>query len=125
MRRWPNEKQKKTKRRSPNKGSFSLQEVATVSPEYAIDRIIWFTQLPEFQINGFWTKAELEEKSYVRWTAYELLNEIMGDPATPVSDILDAMWFQTLYYYHSSKTPRAKKQFEAALNTLDTIYALL
>ena len=125
MRRWPSEKHKQMKRRSPNKGSFSLQEVATVSPEYAIDRIIWFTQLPEFQINGFWAKAELEEQSYIRWTAYEVLNELMDHPTTAVSDVLEGMWLQMLYFYHSSKTPRAKKQFETALNTLDTINALL
>lgn len=93
--------------------------------DYAIDRIYWFMNLPEFQPHGFESREDFEEHAYVRWTANELLMEIMDHPFIPADDTMMEMWFRMLFFYHEAPSPRARRQFLAALNTLDTINALL
>lgn len=93
--------------------------------DIVIDKLLWFMNLPEYQVYGFWSRGELEEKAYARWITSELLTAIMDHPTVEAMDTLSDMWFQILGCYYSAVSPRAKKQFLTALNTLDTINALL
>ncbi|BDE86945.1 hypothetical protein CE91St42_14030 [Oscillospiraceae bacterium] len=93
--------------------------------DIAIDKLFWFLGLPECQLCHLAGRAELEEKSYVRWCISELITAIMDHPTTDALDTLEELWMEMLWCHHCAPSPRSRRQFRTALDTLDTIRALL
>lgn len=93
--------------------------------DIVIDKLLWFMNLPEYRLSPRWNREEFEKNAYVRWTVSELMNAIMDHPTTDASDILQEFWLWMLWCHNRAPSPRSRRQFETALDTLDTIYAML
>lgn len=89
-----------------------------------IDRIRWFMRLPEACPGLPWDK-EFENRSYIRWACEELTQDLMTRPDIPAETTIDAFWFRMLQYLHFAGTPKMRKIFQIAMDTADTIKAMI
>ena len=70
-----------TKRKSPNRGSFSLlDKLSCAIQETAVSIIKEYVDRHLFSPSFSWPKDEFEKRSYSQWAAYEIINRIMNKP---------------------------------------------
>ena len=89
-----------------------------------IDAIRWFMTLPEARPGLPWDN-EFEERSYIRWTCNELIRDITDYPCTSVETIIDMFWLRMLQYFHYAPSEKMRKVFQVAMDTADTIKAMI
>lgn len=91
----------------------------------AINRIRWFMNLPEARPGSPWDKDLFEERTYIQWACKELIQELMNYSSISTETTIDAFWLRMLQYYHYSSSPRMRKVFQVAMDTADTIKAMI
>lgn len=89
-----------------------------------VDKIRWFMTLPEARPGVPWDK-DFEERSYIRWACEELIHDIMDRPCASVETTIDTFWFRMLQYFHFATSPKMSKVFRVAMDTADTIKAMI
>ncbi len=90
----------------------------------AVDKIRWFMTLPEACPGLPWDK-DFEERSYIQWACDELIQDIMSDPCASVDMTIDTFWFRMLQYLHYASSPKMRMVFRVAMDTADTIKAMI
>lgn len=94
---------------------------------YALDvinKIRWFMNLPEARPGLPWDK-EFEDRSYIRWACNELTQDLMNRLDIPAETTIDTFWFRMLQYFHYASSPKMEKIFKIAMDTADTIRAMI
>lgn len=95
-----------------------------MNPFDVSDKIRWFMALPEANPGSPWDQ-EFEDRSYTRWACKELIQDIMDSPYDSADIAIDAFWFRMLLYFHNANSPKMKKIFRIAMDTADTIKAMI
>lgn len=90
----------------------------------AAEKIRWFITLPEADLGLPWDQ-KFEDRSYIRWACNELIQELINSPHVTAEATIDAFWFQMLEYYHFADYPKMRKIFQIAMDTADTIKAMI
>lgn len=90
----------------------------------AIDKIRWFMNLPEALPGLPWDK-EFEDRSYIRWACNELMQDLMERLDIPAETTIDTFCFRMLLYFHYASSPKMGKIFKIAMDTADTIRAMI
>lgn len=112
-------------RRSPEQGLLPFAcEVNDMNALDAVDKIRWFMGLPEARLGLPWDK-EFEDRAYIRWACEELIESLTDSPYDSADIAIDAFWFRMLQFYHFAGTPKMSKIFRIAMDTADTIKAMI
>lgn len=93
-------------------------------PLDVIDRIKWFRDLPEARPGVPWDK-EFEDRAYIRWACDELMQDLMARLDISAETTIDTFWFRMVQYYHYASSPKMQKIFKIAMDTADTIRAMI
>lgn len=108
-----------TKMKSPDKGSFSMPGYL-----YAAEMIHEYIQEYLFAPTASWSEYEFERRSYSRWAAYELVDQIMDRPLDAPIDTIEKFMFKMAYYAYCSVDERRCRIFQTAVETAEELVLL-
>lgn len=90
----------------------------------AIDRIRWFRNLPEAHLGLPWDK-EFEDRAYIRWACDELMQDLMDYLDISAETTIDTFWLRMAQYWRYAGSLKMRKIFKIAMDTADTIRAMI
>lgn len=71
------------------------------------------------------TRKEFEENSWAVYAAYEILNDILNHPMIPADITVVTFFFRMQNYLFEASSSKTRRMFKIAMDTADTIQAMI
>lgn len=91
----------------------------------AIQKILKYEEEVLFEPGLHWPKKKIQERSYARWAAEEILLSIMDHPFTEPDMIIEEFIIKMECFLHISENTTANSIFTIAENTAEDILGLI
>lgn len=111
-------------RKSPNKGSFSLFRGDAVN-ELAIQKIKNYMDECLYDPTLNWPTYWFRKQTYSRWTAGEILRDILDHPLTPATTTVENFEIRMHYFLYEAEDTDADFIFSTACDIAEEIQYLL
>lgn len=91
----------------------------------AIQKILKYEEEVLFEPGIHWSKQKIQERSYARWAAEEILMAMMDHPFAMPDMIIEEFIIKMEYLLHISENTTANFIFTIAENTAEDILGLI
>ena len=93
--------------------------------EVAIYKIMSYIENNLFEPGYLWDKHVFKERSYSRWAAYEILEQLMDNPFSSPDTIIEEFIIKTALYSCVNEDSEASRIFIIARDTAEEILELI
>lgn len=90
-----------------------------------IQKILKYEEEFLFDPGLSWTKSQIQERAYARWTVDEILTSIMDHPFTEPELIVENFIIKIEYLLHISENATVNTIFTIAENTAENLLGLI